>query len=103
VDYEFPSSIAEGLSIGGGVRYVGSTYAFERTATLTDRHRNEATTLVDAAVRYDLGSLVPVFEKAELALNVSNLFDHDYQVCYSRFDCQRGDPFVALGSLRLSW
>ena len=106
LDYEFQDGPLAGLSLGGGVRYVGSTYAWERDATFGDLSnplRNDDYTLFDAAVRYDLGRVAPSLAGALVAVNASNVLDDGYQVCYSRFDCQPGVPMTVIGSLRYRW
>ena len=103
MDYELPAAIADGVSIGGGIRYVGSSFAWESTADLPDRETNASYTLFDAAIRYDLGKVNPRFEGARVALNLANIFDKEYQVCYSRFDCQPGVPRTVIGSLSYRW
>ena len=62
----------QGLSLGAGVRYVGSRYD-----DLENTQSTPAFTLVDAAIRYDQGPW-------RLALNVANLFDKDYVASRAR-------------------
>ncbi|HMR33384.1 MAG TPA: TonB-dependent siderophore receptor [Geminicoccaceae bacterium] len=106
LDYTFLDGPLAGLGLGGGVRYVGSTYAWERDATIGDLSnplRNDDYTLFDAAVRYDLGQIDRTLAGTMVAVNASNVLDDDYQVCYSRFDCQPGVPMTVIGSLRYRW
>ena len=94
-DYGFEAGAAAGLTVGGGVRYVGATFA-DAANTI----ENDAYTLVDAAIRYDLGRAAPKLEGAALALNVTNLFGTDYQTCFTAFrDCTTGAPRTVIGSL----
>lgn len=89
-----------GLGVGAGVRYVGNT------ATQNGRPHQvvPSATLVDAALRYDLGRLGPDFRGAQLALNVSNLFDKRYVArCSSDNACFYGTRRLVLGSLVYSW
>ena len=79
-NYAPPEGRLEGLSFGAGVRYVGESYGDTTNARVTPAH-----TLYDAAVRYARGGV-------EGALNVTNLFDEDYDaICYSGGGCARGD------------
>ncbi|OBS51544.1 TonB-dependent receptor [Methylosinus sp. 3S-1] len=71
-DYRFKSGALEGLGLGLGVRYVGTSENSGNTETIPDY------ALVDAAVRFDLGALHPDLGGASLALNVSNLADRKY-------------------------
>lgn len=71
----------EGVSFGGGVRYVGESYG-----DTTNTRETPGRTLFDAALRYGRGRL-------EGALNVTNLFDKDYySICYAGGGCTKGDP-----------
>ncbi|WP_181170278.1 MULTISPECIES: TonB-dependent siderophore receptor [unclassified Mesorhizobium] len=66
LDYAIPSDRLPGVTIGGGVRYVGSSYA---DAANTQKVPDYA--VVDAAIRYEKDNF-------KAALNVSNLFDKTY-------------------------
>jgi outer membrane receptor for monomeric catechols len=71
-NYAFSSGVAEGLSFGAGVRYIGSTYGGN-----ANRIEVGGYTLFDAAIRYGLNDW-------QLAINASNLFDKEYNAtCYS--------------------
>jgi iron complex outermembrane receptor protein len=65
-DYALGADVVRGLSIGGGLRYVGKRWNDE-----TNTSSEPAYTLADAAVRYDTGPW-------RFALNVTNLFDKQY-------------------------
>ncbi len=65
LDYALGSALP-GLSVGGGLRYVG-----ERRNDVLNPEWEPGYTLADAAVRYDSGPW-------RLALNVTNLFDKQY-------------------------
>ena len=81
------------------MRYVGATFA-DAANTI----ENDAYTLVDAAIRYDLGRAAPKLEGAALALNVTDLFGTDYQTCFTAFrDCTNGAPRTVIGSLTYTW
>lgn len=79
-NYAFRSDRLDGLSMGAGVRYVGSSYGDSTNARETPAH-----TLVDAALRYRRGAV-------EGALNVTNLFDKEYYaICRAGGGCGIGD------------
>lgn len=103
LDYALPTGTVEGLSLGGGVRHIGSSYAWNATRTMPERLTNDSYTLFDAAIRYDLGKASPRLEGAKLALNAANLFNTSYQTCYSRFDCAPGVPRTVIGTLSYRW
>jgi iron complex outermembrane receptor protein len=71
-DYSFLSGPLEGLGLGAGARYVGTSFNTSNTVELPSY------VLYDAAIRYDLGALRPDLEGATLALNVNNLTDEEY-------------------------
>ena len=88
-----------GLSIVGGVRFVGSSYADDAN-TITA----PAYTVVDAALKYDIGNIDPVFDGALATLNVTNLFDEDYYAsCTSDIYCQYGNGTQILVGLQYRW
>jgi iron complex outermembrane receptor protein len=93
--YSFHEGPFIGLSVGAGVRYLGELYAPLLLPDLT---------LVDTLVSYDLKHMNPVFKGAELALNVTNLFDKYYIQGYcDPVYCSLGEGRVVLGSLRYRW
>ncbi|HRQ89349.1 MAG TPA: TonB-dependent siderophore receptor [Bacteroidia bacterium] len=73
LDYTFPEGPLHGLGVGVGVRHVNER--FGDNANLIDL---PSYTLVDAAIRYDLGALSPDFEGAKLSLSATNLADELY-------------------------
>lgn len=93
-DYTFQHGPLQGFGLGGGVRYVGSSYAdADNTIKVPD------VTLYDAAVHYD-------FDNVRLALNVKNLFDKEYAAgCFVRSStlCTYGATRDVVGSLKLRW
>ncbi|RYY05375.1 MAG: TonB-dependent receptor, partial [Alphaproteobacteria bacterium] len=70
IDYAFPAETKlAGFSLGGGVRYVGSTQASNFDLFKVSDH-----TLVDLAARYDFGR----DNRWRLAVNANNLFDRTF-------------------------
>ncbi|MGV1753166.1 TonB-dependent siderophore receptor [Agrobacterium sp. CG674] len=82
VDYEVQSGALEGLGLGAGVRYVGSSFGNDFH---TPVFNNGARTFVDAAVRYDLGKLNDAMEGVKLQVNATNLLNEVNQVCTTGF------------------
>lgn len=98
-NYTFDDDVFDGLSVGAGVRIVGSSYADDANAVRTPGYA-----LVDAAVRYDLGAANAAFKGAEATLNVTNLFDRDYYSgCSNGFYCQVGKGREVVAGLRYRW
>ncbi|MGA0614514.1 TonB-dependent siderophore receptor [Paracoccus sp. KR1-242] len=64
-EYDFSNTV-KGLSLGGGLRYVGKTWADNANSRRVDSHM-----LADMAARYS-------WDDYTAALNVTNLFDKDY-------------------------
>lgn len=97
--YHFPAGTElTGLSLGGGVRYVGSTVDPNNTVKV------EAYTLADAALSYDLGALSAEMEGTELTLNVKNLFDKRYVAsCYYTGWCAYGYDRTVTAGINVRW
>ncbi|MEP9380624.1 TonB-dependent siderophore receptor [Aquabacter sp. CN5-332] len=75
--YTFRDGALNGLGLGGGVRYIGSSYAVMETVSGL-QVSVPGYTLVDAALRYDLGVLDRRLKGATLSISGTNLFDTDY-------------------------
>lgn len=90
--YTIQSGLLEGVALGGGVRYLGSSYADAlNTLKVPDA------TLVDLKVGY---------KKANwgVDLNVTNLFDKDYvSGCQGLLVCSYGEGRKALLKAHLTW
>ena len=97
-DYRVPDTVVPGLSLGAGVRYIGSSYRDDDNTT----GRNGAVTLFDAAIRYDLGAVEPRLDGVQLAVNATNLFDRDYVTCAQGY-CYQGQGQTVIGSIRYRW
>jgi iron complex outermembrane recepter protein len=101
VKYTFLEGALAGLSLGGGVRYVGVT--FGETASLNPLPI-PAYTLFDAMASYELEHLNRTLKGAVLSVNVTNVFDKYYVAGYcDPTYCSLGAGRVVLGSLRYKW
>lgn len=91
-DYRFRNTMFSGLSVGGGVRYYGSSAANQlNTLSVPDA------TLFDAKVGYDFGSW-------GIDLNVTNLFDDNYVAsCQSELVCSYGESRVVKLKTHVTW
>ena len=92
-----PASPLSGLTIGGGVRYAGSSFADDENTV-----RNPTVTLFDALIAYDFAALDPKYKGFRAQVNAFNIFDRDYYTCQSGF-CYRGAPATVIGSLIYRW
>jgi len=98
-NYRFATGPLAGLSIGGGLRLVGPSFADDANTIRTSGYA-----VVDAAIRYDLARLHPSLKGTEATLNVSNLLDKDYYTsCSSNIYCQFGAGREVLAGLRYRW
>lgn len=79
-EYDFAGA-AQGLSLGGGLRYVGASWADNANS-----RRVGSYVLADMALHYD-------WDAYSVALNVTNLFDEDYSATCSSagYGCARGE------------
>ena len=98
-DYTLHDSVLKGLGFSGGVRYVGYTYGDN-----VNSFRVPAFTLLDAAVRYDMGAANPALHGLKLQLNVANLLDKSYiAACTSGSDCNFGVRRTIYASATYDW
>lgn len=97
------SGPAEGLTIGGAMRHVDSTYA--GLATDGTAYSTPSYTVFDALLRYNLAKLGTGFEGASVSLNASNLFDKKYLTsCYAAYSwCWYGNRRTVQGTLSFTW
>ncbi|MNE68873.1 Ferrichrome-iron receptor precursor [compost metagenome] len=98
-DYLVQGGALEGLRIGGGTRYVGSTYGDSANSFKVDSY-----SVVDALVSYQLGKLDSSLDGVEVSLNATNLFDEEYVAgCFSNMGCQYGQQRTVFGTVTYNW
>ncbi|WP_428427053.1 TonB-dependent siderophore receptor [Pararhizobium sp.] len=92
LDYVVTDGALEGVSLGGGLRYHGESFAdMANTAKVPDA------VVADAAIRYEKNGW-------GAALNVTNLFDKEYvKGCQGLFTCGYGDQRTVTLKLSKSW
>lgn len=91
-DYTVPDGMLAGVSIGGGVRFLGESWADEANTS-----KVPATTLFDAGLRYEQDGWGAAFK-------VSNIFDTSYVAsCQSLTSCGYGAGRTATLSIHKSW
>lgn len=88
--YDLAELGLDGLSIGGGVRYKGTTKASGIDRSVPGY------ALVDALVRYEVN------ENVSLSLNATNLLGKDYAYCEFA-NCRYGDGREVMASMRVRW
>lgn len=83
-DYTFHQTALSGLTLGSGVRYVGSSWG-----DTANSFKVKPYTLVDAVMRYDLARVG--LPGSNVALNINNLLDRHYVAsCMSGYACYWG-------------
>ncbi|WP_409050021.1 TonB-dependent siderophore receptor [Agrobacterium vitis] len=93
VDYTIPGDGWRGdLTLGGGVRYVGSSYGDSANTVKVDAY-----TVVDAMASYK------VTENVTFAINAKNLFDKKYVTTTYYGSSYYGDRRTVLGTLKYTW
>jgi iron complex outermembrane receptor protein len=92
VDYTVPTGVFEGVSIGGGLRYQGESWAdMPNTSKVPD------VVLADLALRYQKDSW-------GASLNVNNLFDKEYVAgCKGTLTCGYGEGRTITFKLTKTW
>ena len=99
VDYTFGRNWLQGLEIGAGVRYVGSS-AGDRLNTFDV----PSYTLFDASLNYDMSSLHDGLSGWKVAVNATNLTDKTYIAsCISLNTCYFGIGRSVIGRLQYRW
>ncbi|NUT84411.1 TonB-dependent siderophore receptor [Pseudomonas brassicacearum] len=84
-DYKFDSGALDGLRLGGGVRYVGYSWADAENTMKVPSY-----TLFDASVGYDLGKVG--LKGVDVRLNANNLTNESYVAsCASLSYCYMGE------------
>ncbi|MGO4743446.1 ferrichrome porin FhuA [Serratia quinivorans] len=97
-DYTFNQGWLNGLTAGGGARYVSSTPGDDG-----NNFKVPSYTVFDTAIKYQLDN-IPGLENAEIALNVNNLFDKHYvSSCFTNNTCSWGAERQILTTLTLHW
>nr|WP_255469284.1 TonB-dependent siderophore receptor [Achromobacter sp. UMC46] len=97
--YQLQDGPLAGMGVGGGVRYIGSSYAND-----TNTLKVPSVTLFDLMLDYDLGRVSPSLKGMQVALNVQNLFDKEYIAsCSGDSWCWYGYQRSVKASLRYRW
>jgi len=97
-DYTFNETALSGLTVGTGVRYVGNSVGQYTTPALNNKDFSVSSyTVVDAAVKYDLGRFG--LPGSSVGVNVNNLFDREYVAsCYRDYACYWGADRQIVGT-----
>ncbi|NYT85885.1 TonB-dependent siderophore receptor [Pollutimonas harenae] len=91
--------VTPGLSVNGGVRYVGTSWADKENTLKVPSY-----TLVDLGMKMDLGHYSPTLEGATLQVNAHNVFDKEYVAsCVSLLYCYYGAERSVMATLSYNW
>ncbi len=93
-DYDVTVGPLQGLGLGGGVRFIGASYANDENT-----RKNSSRTLFDATVSYDFGVRNAAFEGVSAQVSAKNVFDDREETCTGAF-CYREEGRNIIGSLR---
>ncbi len=97
-DYSVKAGPLNGVQFGGGVRYIGGSYGDTANTLLTS-----SATLIDLALRYDLGRAFSNMHGWTASLNASNLLDRHYMASCNAGSCNWGEGRLVLAGLKYQW
>lgn len=98
-DYLFDRGPAAGLRLGGGIRYVGSSFGDAANSFTVAPF-----TLVDLVASYDLGAASPQWKGLLLSVNANNVFDRQYVAsCAASAACYYGYGRTVMTKLSYRW
>jgi iron complex outermembrane receptor protein len=90
-------SVANGLSVGGGIRYTGKSY----TST-ANTSKNASSFYLDAALSYDFGAMDKKYKGLTASLDVRNIANRQLTICDSGY-CYLGQGRNITASLKYRW
>lgn len=97
--YTVDTGALEGLTVGGGVRYMGSSWG-----NGTNTFKVGAVTLFDAMASYDFGAASPDLKGLSLQVNVKNIGDERYvSSCANAYACFYGEGRSIVATLKKQW
>ncbi|WP_342150386.1 TonB-dependent siderophore receptor [Methylorubrum sp. SB2] len=95
-DYTFQDGPLRGFGFGGGLRYVGSSYALNNT--LQGRLSVPEYLLYDATIHYDFTNGI------RASITAANIGDDRFvSACQDNFNCYYGEARRILGSISYKW
>jgi len=97
--YTADSGALEGLTVGGGLRYIGTSWGDG-----ANTFKVGAVTLFDAMASYDFGVKNPDLAGLSLQVNVKNIGDERYVAsCASAYACFYGEGRSIVATLKKQW
>ncbi|MGE3364788.1 MAG: TonB-dependent siderophore receptor [Rhizobiaceae bacterium] len=98
IDYHFQSAAWDGLSLGAGVRYVGSFYGDHENTVL-----NDDATYLDLSAQYQFGRRWSHLDGLALDVSVTNVTDRKTLICDGPWGCEWGKRRAAYATLSYKW
>ncbi|WP_437616445.1 TonB-dependent siderophore receptor [Erwinia sp. V71] len=98
-EYNFHSGVADGLGLGLGARYIGTSYGDAKNT-----FKVPAVDLYDAKVSYELGKMIPALKGTTAQINVNNIADTKYvAACASTTSCFYGIGRTVTATVNYEW
>ncbi|MCK0163803.1 TonB-dependent siderophore receptor [Marinobacter sp. S6332] len=98
-DYSFDQGALNGLIAGIGARYIGEA---EYDAS-TNAGKVPDATLLDIALRYDVGQLARTLKGTEVGVSINNLTNERYYSCFDSANCWFGEERMVEASVAYSF
>ncbi|MGY6770931.1 TonB-dependent siderophore receptor [Komagataeibacter sp. NFXK3] len=98
INYEIPKSFIKGISVNGGIRYMGSSYA-----GYVESFKSPAYLLFDIGANYDFGTAMSALKGLKAQLAISNLTNKYYVSSCDNYDCYVGQGRRVYGNLTYNW
>ncbi len=98
--YNFSNGIFNGLGLGAGVRYIGSSYYDS-----ANENSLSSTTLFDASLSYDFSKVDASFDGWHAQVNANNVADKEYisDCGYFGDSCKYGVGRNVIGTISYAW
>lgn len=97
--YAFDAGVLDGLTLGAGVRYIGTSWGNN-----TNTFKVDAVALFDTMASYDFGAIDQNWKGLSLQVNVKNIADTQYVAsCASAYACFWGNGRTVMASLKKTW
>ncbi|WP_163133510.1 TonB-dependent siderophore receptor [Agarivorans sp. Alg241-V36] len=97
-NYHFYSGSLDGLTLGGGVRYIGETQIDAANSSTVPGY-----TVADVSLNYGLGRLGSGMERSAVSLAVTNLFDNESYSCYDTLNCWANDERRVVARIKMGF
>ncbi|EHJ93412.1 TonB-dependent siderophore receptor [Vreelandella boliviensis] len=99
-NYQFNDGILNGLGLGAGVRYIGSSYYDS-----ANENSLPSTTLFDASLNYDFSRVDASFDGWHVQINANNVTDKEYisDCGYFGDSCKYGVGRNVIGTISYAW